>query len=633
MGTLFEIVQPVFFAIIAGILFLASLTAFKFSYARFLAALKSPFEADHSKILIAPAGALITAIMAFTGFLADPATKADVDDINANIENVQTDVADSQKLILDEIAKLKASMTPEEAKSFEEAFQEVLASSDARKAPARDALKDGRIEDAADQLLEIASQEQAASDKMALATQESYREAGALFYPINTTKALEGYKGALDGGSTQVWDYIYAARLYIRMGQTANAEKVLTTTKTLSLTPLEQGVVFDELGGLAVLLGDLPAALVFFETSLEIGKGLAASEPADAGFQRDLVVSFTKLGSVSVQRGDLPAAVGYLKAGLEIAKGLAGDSSSDPGNQRDVAVIFNKLGDISVRLGNIQTAKEYFEDSLEVFKGLIASDPTNASYRRGASVNYERLGDLSIKLDDLSIAEEYFEESLILFKTLAASDQTNASYQRDLSVTYEKLGFLMAQGGNLLAAQNYLRDCLDIRKGLVAGDPTNAGYQRDLSVSYERLGELSAKSGNLLAAQKYFDDSLKIKKGLVTRDPTNAGYQHGLSVSYNKLGDLLVREGDVASAQILFEDSRKIVQRLAASDPTNADYQLGLVASYSRLAEVDVAEALPWWKKADAVCQKMIERNQLAHSDAYIPKLIARKIAELENPQ
>ena len=84
--------------------------------------------------------------------------------------------------------------------------------------------------------------------------------------------------------------------------------------------------------------GDLPAATRHFNAGLKIAERLAASDPANAAWQRDLSVSLNKLGDLAVAQGDLPAATRHFNACLKIAERLA---ASDPANaawQRDLSV-------------------------------------------------------------------------------------------------------------------------------------------------------------------------------------------------------------------------------------------------------------------------------------------------------
>ena len=57
-------------------------------------------------------------------------------------------------------------------------------------------------------------------------------------------------------------------------------------------------------GDLAVAQGDLAAALRYFQQDLAIAERRAASDPANAAWQRDLAVSHFKLCQFAEKKGD-----------------------------------------------------------------------------------------------------------------------------------------------------------------------------------------------------------------------------------------------------------------------------------------------------------------------------------------
>ena len=75
--------------------------------------------------------------------------------------------------------------------------------------------------------------------------------------------------------------------------------------------------------------GDLPAALSSYKQGLETAEKLAARDPANTNWQRDLSVSYNKIGDVQSAQGDLPSALSSYKKGLEIREKLA---ARDPAN-------------------------------------------------------------------------------------------------------------------------------------------------------------------------------------------------------------------------------------------------------------------------------------------------------------
>ena len=56
-----------------------------------------------------------------------------------------------------------------------------------------------------------------------------------------------------------------------------------------------------------VAQGNLPAALTSYQAGFAIIDRLAKSDPGNAGWQRDLSVSYREVGDVQMAQGDLPA--------------------------------------------------------------------------------------------------------------------------------------------------------------------------------------------------------------------------------------------------------------------------------------------------------------------------------------
>jgi hypothetical protein len=95
-------------------------------------------------------------------------------------------------------------------------------------------------------------------------------------------------------------------------------------------------------------MGDLdervdPArARAWFEQGLEIRRRLAALEPENTGFLRDLSISYNKMGDLD-ERVDPARARAWFEQGLEIRRKLAALEPENREFLRDVAVSLYKL--------------------------------------------------------------------------------------------------------------------------------------------------------------------------------------------------------------------------------------------------------------------------------------------------
>ena len=228
---------------------------------------------------------------------------------------------------------------------------------------------------------------------------------------------------------------------------------------------------------------------------------------------------------------------GALAAGEQARQIMDGLLAGDPGNagwQRDLSVSYERVGDVQVAQGDLAGALKSYRDSLATFDRLTKSDPGNAGWQRDLSVSYERVGDVQVAQGDLAGALKSYRDSLAIRDRLVKSDPGNAGWQRDLSVSLNNVGNVQVAQGDLAGALKSYRDSLAIADRLAKSDPGNAGWQRDLSVSYEKVGDVQVAQGDLAGALKSYRDSLAIADRLAKSDPGNAGWQRDLSVSYEQ---------------------------------------------------------------------------------------------------
>jgi hypothetical protein len=119
-----------------------------------------------------------------------------------------------------------------------------------------------------------------------------------------------------------------------------------------------------------VAQGDGAGALRYFTQSKTIAERLAASDPANAAWQRDLSVSLDKLGDLAVAQGDGAGALRYFTQSKTIAERLA---ASDPANaewQRDLAVSHFKLYQFAQKSGDQTMAGTELHACYAVLHGM-----------------------------------------------------------------------------------------------------------------------------------------------------------------------------------------------------------------------------------------------------------------------
>ncbi|MFZ1108439.1 MAG: TIR domain-containing protein [Rhodomicrobium sp.] len=236
-----------------------------------------------------------------------------------------------------------------------------------------------------------------------------------------------------------------------------------------------------------------------------------------------------QMGDFRVMRGDLSGALDAYESGAKIAADVARSQPGNAGWQRDLSVSYIKVGDVLAAQGNLPEALKSFRDSLAIGDRLAKADPGNAEWQRDLSVSYDKVGDVLVAQGNLPEALKSFRDSLAIAGRLAKSDPGNAGWQRDLSVSYIKVGGVLVAQGNLPEALKSFRDSLAIRDRLAKADPGNAGWQRDVAVSHAKLADIYRRQGETALAKDALGTGKAIMERMTKLSPDNAEWKRDLA--------------------------------------------------------------------------------------------------------
>jgi len=96
-----------------------------------------------------------------------------------------------------------------------------------------------------------------------------------------------------------------------------------------------------------VAQGNLPEALKSFRDGLAIADRLAKADPGNAGWQRDLSVSYKKLADVSKRSGETATALDMLQQGRAIIVRLTTLSPDNAVWKRDLARFDRQIAELT----------------------------------------------------------------------------------------------------------------------------------------------------------------------------------------------------------------------------------------------------------------------------------------------
>jgi tetratricopeptide (TPR) repeat protein len=210
----------------------------------------------------------------------------------------------------------------------------------------------------------------------------AYRNLGAIAGLGDPKQALDAYNKAIELDPDDAESLLGAGWIEKDRGHLDEAERRFRRVLELAKDDADRRYWARlALGDVKLQRGDLAAALSDYKDAMAEVDGLAKSDPGNAGWQRDLSVSYDRVGDVLVAQGNLPEALKSYRDGLAIRDRLA---KSDPGNaqwQRDLSVSYAKLAVVFQKTGAPADALSSLRQGQEIIARMTQVSPDNATWR------------------------------------------------------------------------------------------------------------------------------------------------------------------------------------------------------------------------------------------------------------
>jgi tetratricopeptide (TPR) repeat protein len=99
---------------------------------------------------------------------------------------------------------------------------------------------------------------------------------------------------------------------------------------------------------------------------------------------------------------------------LDISRRLAAKDPSNAQWQRDLSVCLGSVGDVLMAFGDLSAGRAVYEESLDIAKRLAAEDPSNAQWQRDLIRSYVRLGKIAEQRQQRGEAREAYDIALAI---------------------------------------------------------------------------------------------------------------------------------------------------------------------------------------------------------------------------
>lgn len=251
----------------------------------------------------------------------------------------------------------------------------------------------------------------------------------------------------------------------------------------------------DRLGAMRYIDHNLAAALVHYEKARDIRARLA-EKGASPQITRDLIVSLNKLADVYFFSNQVTKAEDYYLQALKRTEALAAAQPDNAAYQRDLRFVCARLATLYEGRRDLHQAAAYVSRTERIAQKLAERDPINTQWQRDNGFTAAQAGTLDLKLDKLDAALEHFRRYLDVSKKLNAAEPENVQWARDVGLAHQHMAEVQMRQHNPEDAHASMEQARHAFDDLLKHDPGNVALRVDLVLIdlrladwYERLGQ------------------------------------------------------------------------------------------------------------------------------------------------
>lgn len=438
----------------------------------------APSEAQtwrRKAIGLGAAAAVVSAILAVTANLSEIASLVKPDETRELVEETRGFIVGTDEKIEELVALLRnqaaasgVDLNIESEVAIRNAITAIIASGNARKQSALKQLDEGDVVGAAEMMAGVAANQADAATESSAAAAESWREAGAIYYPFDVVQAIRCYREAdrLQPDHPKTLEML--GHSFVRAGRFNDAETVFNRSLAIDAPPAEASSAHFGLGHVAKKRGRYVEAGEHYQSALDI-----------AGRHRlgpERIYALIALGQLDRSRGDVDGARARLEQALSQAEEIG-----DEGLQ---AKALDTMGTIAAQEARYDDAERLMNRALEIH--------TARNDKAGQATTLGNLGAMALSRGDFADAEQRLLRAVSLGEELGS----------DPSVAYD----LVNLASIAVEADDF--DTADERLGRAQLIADEAGLDELAPVIVFNRGDIARDSGDMGAACGYWLEAL-----------------------------------------------------------------------------------------------------------------------------
>lgn len=360
-------------------------------------------------------------------------------------------------------------------------------------------------------------------------------------------------------------------------------------------------------------IGSKADTLAAYEHARQMYAALAAGEPTESEWRRQLAACQNNIAHVRKKMGDATAALSLSQEALVVRQQIARDQPASVEAQHELARAYNMVGAAHHDRGELAEALRAYDQSRTIRRQLVHDHPQTAEYQYGLAQSSINLGVLQRQTGQRGDAARTFLQAQALLDRLCRTRPGPVQYQSALAQTSMHLGILHHDAGRYDDALRCQQQALAIREGLARDNPAVTDYQDDLSTSHKLLGLIHRDAGRLKEALACFQASATLIEKLDTGQPGDPAFRHELAVAYRYQGDIHRKLGDPVEALRWLDKAGPLLHQLVADQPNTLQHQRALFGLHDTLGLLHEksrpADALANRQKARAIAEKLVRAS------------------------
>lgn len=254
-------------------------------------------------------------------------------------------------------------------------------------------------------------------------------------------------------------------------------------------------------------------AIEYYEKSRDIFATLAAEFADDDKLASEYAYSFVQIGEAQGWDGELEAAAANLQKGLAMTEPIAARNPNDQDFQRDLILCLNKRAENLDDLKKSDEAVALYERSLVIAQKTYAADPESQRAKRDVAMGSKKLAQALTSANRPKEALAKLDLALTVFGEIRDSDKNNKSGIYDVANARFAVGELYVSLKDWAAALTAFETAKGEFEYALAANPGDSYTRRMTSLNLQRIGlcysELARSPENLKSAVKHLRDSLE----------------------------------------------------------------------------------------------------------------------------